>query len=171
MSIACSSSSTSGDSSPGPAQCGAIEIIPPIIYVTDAVTGELLCDPIITIASDGGAPDASAPDAHADGSTDASAEGSTDASVVGGGQDAGHGIAFSCDTGDSTRYAGCPTSPPDGGSLACVFAVGGFSGTVSIEVSAPGHASAIVADVHSGTAGCVGTPSSASTVTVALQPL
>jgi hypothetical protein len=123
---------------PFEASCGAITIVPPIVTVTNAATGAPICDPVITIAPDGGA------------------------------QDGGAGVGVSC--GGTQHYGGCPATPPDGGDLACIYALLAVQGTSTIEVSAPGYASKIVPNVSSGEGGCV-TAVPASQVTVSLVPL
>ncbi len=69
-------------------------------------------------------------------------------------------------------FGGCPTAPPDGGTLACVFVLF-FNGSVNppsetIVVSAPGYEPKVVSGVMSGVTGCVAMPTPGSQVEVSL---
>jgi hypothetical protein len=139
------STSASSTSSPTVPHCGAVGLIPPSLNVWNAKTGAPICDPVVTIVSQsGGGPGGPIP---SDGGADLSACGGT------------------------TSFAGCPSTPPDGGTLACTFIIFAVNGTATIEVSAPGFSKTEVTGVMSGVTGCVEHPTDGTQVEVELTPL
>jgi hypothetical protein len=80
-------------------------------------------------------------------------------------------LGFPCASNDE----GCPSSPPDGGPISCVFEVS-FSGVFNsgagqtIRIAAPGYESTTVTGVQTGADGCVSSPTAGTQVEVSLTP-
>lgn len=110
------------------ASCLSAEVTSPTLNLWDAITGAPICDPTFSVLAVSG--------------------------VNGGGVSTSNGQSVVlC---GATPPAGCPTVAPDGGTLACTFAVlTQFHTTVTIGVSAPGYATATVPGLASGLEGCV----------------
>jgi hypothetical protein len=144
-----SNSGTDKVSDAGPAyaaDCGVIELVPPLIQAQSGLDRAVICQATFTAV-------ARVPD-----------DGAFSPFVI---------DAVSCD--DNPPFRGCPVTP-DGATPGCTFALLGIAGLnppgvrYAVQVDSPGFQSTVVTDVHGGQDGCV-TPRAASSSFAALDPV